>query len=102
MSRLFILALSLGLVAAPGAAMANWVGGTVTFERPVRSDKAILASESLWRCEGAVCRGRTPARLQSAERYCRELGRWGGTIVSFQAGTVLFDAQALRRCNGAR
>jgi hypothetical protein len=97
-----ILALSLGMVAAPGVAASDWVEGKATFERPVRSEKPILDGESLWYCQGMVCRGRAPAHLKSAQRYCRELARWGGPVTSFQAGTLLFDAEALRRCNGGR
>ena len=97
-----ILALSLGMVAAQGAAASDWVKGSVTFARPVRSDKAILDSESVWYCEGVACRGRAPSHLKSAQRYCRKFVRWGGTVTSFQAGAVIFDADALRRCNGGR
>jgi len=102
MPRLMILALGLGMAAAQGAAASDWVGGNATFERPIRSDKPILGGESVWRCEGATCRGRTPSHFKSAQRYCRELARWGGPVTSFQAGAVTFDAEALRRCNGGR
>jgi hypothetical protein len=97
-----IFVLSLGMMAAQGAAASDWVMGSATFARPVRSDKAIFDSESVWYCEGMACRGRAPSHLQSAQRYCRKLARWGGTVTSFQAGTVIFDADALRRCNGGR
>ena len=102
MPRLMILALSLGMMAAPGVAAADWVGGKATFERPVRSEKPILDGESVWYCQDATCRGRAPSHLKSAQRYCRELARWGGPLTSFQAGTLLFDAEALRRCNDGR
>ena len=102
MPRLMILALSLGMIAAPGVAASDWVAGKATFERPVRSDKPILDGESVWYCAGVDCRGRAPSHLKSAQRYCRELARWGGPVTSFQAGTVTFDAEALRRCNQGR
>ena len=100
MQRMYILALGMGMLAAPVLGASSWVKGSAVFERPVRSDKAILGGESVWLCENMTCRGRTPAHLQSAQRYCRELARWGGPLVSFQAGTIAFDAEALRRCNG--
>lgn len=102
MPRLMILALSLAMILAPGVAASDWVGGKATFERPVRSDKPILDGESVWYCEGVACRGRAPSHLKPAQRYCRELARWGGPVASFQTGTVIFDAEALRRCNGRR
>ena len=102
MPRLIILALSLGMLAAPGAGSSDWVGGSATFAQPVRSDKPILDGESVWYCQGVACHGRAPRHLKSAQRYCRELARWGGPVASFQAGTAIFDAEALRRCNGRR
>jgi hypothetical protein len=102
MTRWMIPALSLAMVATPGAAAPDWVGGQVTFERPVRYEKTILGGESIWFCEGTACQGRAPSYLRSAQRYCRELARWGGPVTSFRAGTVIFDADALRRCNGTR
>ncbi len=102
MQRLIILALSMGMVAAPCLGASNWVKGTATFERSLRSDKAILGGESVWLCDGLNCRGRAPVHVKSAQRYCRELARWGGPIVSFEAGPIVFDAEALRRCNGGR
>jgi hypothetical protein len=100
MRRLIILALGMGMVAAPGVGATYWAKGKATFERPVRSDKAILGGESVWLCESATCRGRAPVDVKSAERYCRELARWGGLVIGFEAGTIVFDAEALERCNG--
>lgn len=102
MPRLMIMALGLAMVATPGLAASEWVEGKATLERPVRSDKPILDGESVWYCNGAACRGRAPSHLKSAQRYCRELARWGGALTSFQAGTVIFDTDALHRCNGGR
>ena len=102
MRKLVMMALGVASVSAQGLGASPWVNGSVTFERPVRSSQAIVAGESVWRCEGATCRGRAPAHLKSAERYCRELARWAGRVGSFQAGATAFDAEALRRCNGRR
>ncbi len=102
MQKLIILALSLGMVAAPGISAPSWVKGTATFERPPGTDKAILGSESIWHCENLTCRGRVPVHVKSAERYCRELARWGGPLVKFETGTTIFDAEALRRCNARK
>jgi hypothetical protein len=102
MQRLIMLALSLVVAPAPVIAAPNWVMGSATFERPVRSDKPILDGESVWHCQDATCRGRAPGHLKSAQRYCRDLARWGGPVTSFQAGALAFDAEALRRCNGGR
>lgn len=102
MRRLIILILTMGMASAPCFGASDWVQGTVTFGQPVRSEKAILAGESVWRCEGSTCRGRAPNHARLAERYCRELGRWGGPVASFQAGKTVYDAEALRRCNSKR
>lgn len=102
MRRLVILVMAMGMVAAPSLGASYWAKGTATFEHPVRSDKAILGGESVWLCEGTTCRGRAPVDVRSAGRYCRELARWGGPVVSFEAGTIAFDADALRRCNGTK
>ena len=102
MRRLIILILSMGMVSGPSFGASGWVQGAVTFEQPVRSEKTILGGESVWRCESATCRGRAPDHFKSTQHYCRELARWGGAIVSFRAGTIMFDAEALRNCNGGR
>lgn len=102
MRRLIILVLGIGMLPAPGFGASGWVTGAATFERPVRSDTIIVGGESVWRCKDATCRGRAPDHFKSAERYCRELARRGGPVVSFQAGATVFDAEALRRCNGGR
>ena len=90
------------MMVAPSLGASGWWQGTATFARPVRSDTAILGGESVWRCQDTSCRGPVPDHPKSAERYCRQLARWGGPLVKFQAGSVVFDANALRHCNGGR
>ena len=76
MRRLIILAMGMAIVSTPGSGASSWAKGMATFERPVRSSKAILGGESVWFCGGATCRGRAPVDVRSAQRYCRELARW--------------------------
>jgi hypothetical protein len=102
MRILIVLGLSAGIVAQHGLAASAWVQGAATFESPVRSDHAILGGESVWRCTNATCAGRAPGDRQSAQRYCRELARWGGPLKAFQSGTLAFDSEALRTCNERR
>ncbi len=102
MARLIVLALGLGMVASPSLAASQWVKGSATFERKITSDQAILGGESVWLCDDSTCRGRAPVNIRSAQRYCRQLARWGGSLVSFEAGSIVFDSEALRRCNGTK
>jgi len=102
MRTFFTAAAALATISTPAAAAPKMVRGAVIFDRPVQVKRLPIAQEYLWQCSGNSCTGWLAKDPGTAARYCRYIARRLGEVVAFASGDVVFDADALRRCNTGR
>lgn len=91
------------LGAAAGAVpAADWVTAEAEVEWRHEPRENLVVGDTLWRCDGKICRGRLVDTPLLAHRACREIARFTDRVTRFSTAGAAFDAEQLARCNGRR
>jgi hypothetical protein len=88
--------------AAGAAEAADWVAAEAEVEWRHEPRETIIVGDSVWRCDGAVCRGRVIDSPLLAHRACRAIARFTNGVTRFSTATAAFGVAQLERCNGKR
>ena len=91
------IAAALLLAALPAAPALAQPGFVATLAQPAPAARWV-ARETLWTCDGAICRAPRSGRTSDANE-CRAVARKAGRVAGFAAAGRMFAAAELDRCN---
>lgn len=75
---------------------------TATLTQPVSKPSKVIASDTLWSCDGATCQTMVSDYRAQSVSLCRDLTKEVGAVSAYGAGGTQFPADQLAKCNAGR
>ena len=75
---------------------------TASLVQPVNKPTKIIASDTMWSCDGSTCQTQISDDRAMAGGVCRDLTKEVGAVSAYGAGGVSFATDRLAKCNADR
>jgi hypothetical protein len=75
---------------------------TASLAQPVSKETKVIASDTLWDCQGATCTTQVSDYRAQSVSLCRDLTKEVGAVSTYSAAGSSFAAEQLAKCNAGR
>jgi hypothetical protein len=75
---------------------------TATLAQPVSKPTKVIASDTLWSCEGSSCQTQVSDYRAASAGLCRDLTKQVGAVSAYGPAGAAFAADQLAKCNAGR
>jgi hypothetical protein len=96
--KLRVIAAAAALVCSASQAFADQ-RVTVTLETPLAQPREVVASGTVWTCEGATCWAMVDSARAAGVAACKQLSSRVGRISAFGNGKTALEGEKLEKCN---